>query len=257
MKIFILCGGFGTRLDHESKFIAKPMVRIGKEPILYHLIENFYAQGFDEFVLCLGYRAETIVDYFIKEKSKHIRILQKNKKYTKILFKNIKIKIKVSLIDTGIKTGTGGRIKIAYETLKLDEDFLMTYGDGLSNVSIKKLIKFHYKNNSLVTMTAVKPKQRYGILEIKKNRVNFFDNSKKKVDVYINGGFHVIDKLGVKYIKNKKIFWEKEPISKILKIKKLFAFKHDGFWKSLDTQKDKIDFNKIYKQKKLNWRFKN
>ena len=257
MKIFILCGGFGTRLDHESKFIAKPMVRIGKEPILYHLIENFYAQGFDEFVLCLGYRAETIVDYFIKEKSKHIRILQKNKKYTKILFKNIKIKIKVSLIDTGIKTGTGGRIKIAYETLKLDEDFLMTYGDGLSNVPIKKLIKFHYKNNSLVTMTAVKPKQRYGILEIKKNRVNFFDNSKKKVDVYINGGFHVIDKLGVKYIKNKKIFWEKEPISKILKIKKLFAFKHDGFWKSLDTQKDKIDFNKIYKQKKLNWRFKN
>lgn len=257
MKIFILCGGFGTRLDHESKFIAKPMVRIGKEPILYHLIENFYTQGFDEFVLCLGYRAETIINYFIKEKSKHTRILQKTKKYTKILFKNTQIKIKVSLIDTGIKTGTGGRIKIAYKTLKLNEDFLMTYGDGLSNVSIKKLIKFHYKNNSLVTMTAVKPKQRYGILEIKKNRVNFFDNSKKKVDVYINGGFHVIDKLSVKYIKNKKIFWEKEPISKILKIKKLFAFKHDGFWKSLDTQKDKVDFNKIYKQKKLNWRFKN
>lgn len=257
MKIFILCGGFGTRLDHESKFIAKPMVRIGNEPILYHLIENFYAQGFDEFVLCLGYRAETIVNYFIKEKSKHIRILQKTKKYTKILFKNTKIKINVSLIDTGIKTGTGGRIKIACKTLKLDEDFLMTYGDGLSNVPIKKLIKFHYKNNSLVTMTAVKPKQRYGILEIKKNRVNFFDNSKKKVDVYINGGFHVIDKLCLKYIKNKKIFWEKEPISKILKIKKLFAFKHDGFWKSLDTQKDKVDFNKIYKQKKLNWRFKN
>ncbi len=257
MKIFILCGGFGTRLDHESKFIAKPMVRIGKEPILYHLIENFYTQGFDEFVLCLGYRAETIINYFIKEKSKHIRILQKTKKYTKILFKNTQIKIKVSLIDTGIKTGTGGRIKIAYKTLNLDEDFLMTYGDGLSNVSIKKLIKFHYKNNSLVTMTAVKPKQRYGILEIKKNRVNFFDNSKKKVDVYINGGFHVIDKLSVKYIKNKKIFWEKEPISKILKIKKLFAFKHDGFWKSLDTQKDKVDFNKIYRQKRLNWRFKN
>ena len=137
MKIFILCGGFGTRLDHESKFIAKPMVRIGKEPILYHLIENFYTQGFDEFVLCLGYRAETIINYFIKEKSKHIRILQKTKKYTKILFKNAQIKIKVSLIDTGIKTGTGGRIKIAYKTLKLDEDFLMTYGDGLSNVSIK------------------------------------------------------------------------------------------------------------------------
>ena len=257
MKIFILCGGFGTRLDHESKFIAKPMVRIGKEPILYHLIENFYGQGFDEFVLCLGYKAKTIENYFLKEKSKNVKILKKTKKHVKIYFKDTKIEIKVSLIDTGIKTATGGRIKIAYKKLNLDEDFLMTYGDGLSNVSIKRLIKFHYKNNSLVTLTAVKPKQRYGILKIKKNRVNFFDNSKKNVNVYINGGFHVIDKLCVEYIKNKNIFWEKQPISKILKIKKLFAYKHDGFWKSLDTQKDKIDFNKLYEQKKLNWSFKN
>lgn len=256
MKIFILCGGFGTRLDHESKFIAKPMVRIGKEPILYHLIQNFYCQGFNEFVLCLGYRAETIINYFLKEKSKNIKIIKKIRNNIQIFFKNSKMKFKISLIYTGIKTGTGGRIKIAYKVLKLDEDFLMTYGDGLSNVPIKKLIKFHYKNNSIVTMTAVKPKQRYGILEIKKNKVNFFDNSKKKVDVYINGGFHVIDKLSLKYIRNKKIFWEKEPISKILKLNKLFAFKHDGFWKSLDTQKDKVDFNKMYKQKKINWRFK-
>ncbi len=255
MKIFILCGGFGTRLDQESKFIAKPMVRIGKEPILYHLIENFHVQGFNEFVLCLGYKAETIISYFLKEKSKYIKILKKNSNQIQILFKNTKIKFKVWLMYTGIKTGTGGRLKIAYKALKLDEDILMTYGDGLSNIPIKKLIKFHYKNKSLVTITAVKPKQRYGILKIKKNRINFFDNSKKKVDVYVNGGFHVIDKFGLKHIKNKKIFWEKEPISKILKKKKLFAFKHDGFWKSLDTQKDKFDFNEMYKKKKLDWRF--
>ena len=103
MKIFILCGGFGTRLDHESKFIAKPMVRIGKDPILYHLIENFYAQGFDEFVLCLGYRAETIINYFLKEKIKHIKILKNGRNHIKILFKNTKIKFKVFLINTGIK----------------------------------------------------------------------------------------------------------------------------------------------------------
>ena len=256
MKIFILCGGFGTRLDHESKLIAKPMVRIGREPILFHLIENFYDQGFEEFVLCLGYKAETIIDYFLKENSKNIKILKKTNKIISVYFKKKKIKFKVFLVNTGIKVGTGGRLKAAYKLLKLDEDFLMTYGDGLSNIPIKKLIKFHYKNNSLTTMTAVKPKQRYGILGIKKNRVNFFDNSKKKVDVYINGGFHVIDKLSLKYIKNKKIFWEKEPISEILKQKKLFAFKHDGFWKSLDTQKDKVDFNNMYRQKKLDWRFK-
>jgi len=256
MKIFILCGGFGTRLDHESKIIAKPMVRIGKEPILYHLIENFCVQGFNEFVLCLGYRSETIINYFLKEKLKYIKVLKKSKNHIQIFFKNRIIKFKVSLIYTGINTGTGGRIKQAYKVLKLNEDFLMTYGDGLSNVPIKKLIKFHYKYKSFVTITAVKPKQRYGILEIKKNRINFFDNSKKKVDVNVNGGFHVIDKLSLKYIRNKKMFWEKEPLSKILKLKKLFAFKHNGFWKSLDTQKDKVDFNKMYKQKKLDWRFK-
>ncbi len=256
MKIFILCGGFGTRLDHESKFIAKPMVRIGKEPILYHLIENFYIQGFHEFVLCLGYRSETIINYFLKEKFKFIKILKKNKNFIKIFFKDRTINTTINLLNTGIKTGTGGRIKIAYENLKLNEDILMTYGDGLSNLPINKLIKFHYKKKSLVTISAVKPKQRYGILGIRQNKVKFFDNSKKKVDVYINGGFHVIDKSCIKYITNKKIFWEKEPISKILKVKKLFAFKHDGFWKSLDTQKDKVDFNKLYKKNNLNWRFK-
>ncbi len=256
MKIFILCGGFGTRLDHESKFIAKPMVRIGKEPILYHLIENFYLQGFNKFVLCLGYRSETIVNYFLREKTKFTKIVKKNNKFIQIFFKDKKVDITVNLMNTGIKTGTGGRIKIAYDNLKLNEDILMTYGDGLSNIPIKKLVKFHYKNKSLVTISAVRPKQRYGIIGIRQNRVKFFDNSKKKVDVYINGGFHVIDKSCLKYITNKKVFWEKGPISKILKVNKLFAFKHEGFWKSLDTQKDKVDFNKLYKTNNLNWRFK-
>ena len=256
MKIFILCGGFGTRLDHESKFIAKPMVRIGKEPILYHLIENFYVQGFTEFVLCLGYRAETIISYFLKEKYKFTKIIKKNNKFIQIFFKDKKIEININLMNTGIKTGTGGRIKIAYHNLKLNEDILMTYGDGLSNIPINNLIRFHYKNKSLVTIAAVKPKQRYGILGIRQNKVKFFDNSKKKVDVYINGGFHVIDKSCIKYIKNKNVFWEKEPINAILKVKKLFAFKHEGFWKSLDTQKDKVDFNKLYKKNNLNWKFK-
>lgn len=256
MKIFILCGGFGTRLDHESKFIAKPMVRIGKEPILYHLIENFHAQGFKEFVLCLGYRAETIINYFLKEKTKFTKIIKKNNKFIQIFFRDKKIDITVNLMNTGIKTGTGGRIKIAYDNLKLNEDILMTYGDGLSNIPINKLLKFHYKNKSLVTISAVKPKQRYGILRIRQNRVQFFDNSKKKVNVYINAGFHVIDKSCLKYIKNKKEFWEKEPISKILKVKKLFSFKHEGFWKSLDTLKDKKDFNQMYNQNKCYWKFK-
>jgi len=133
-------------------------------------------------------------------------------------------------------------------------DFIMTYGDGLSNINVKKLINFHYKNKSQVTLTAVRPKQRYGVLKLQKNKVKFFDNSKKKSDIYINGGFFVISKEAIKKIKNKNIYWEKEPLSFYLKKKKLFAFKHEGFWKSLDTLKDKNDFNEMIKKNKMPWK---
>ena len=158
-----------------------------------------------------------------------------------------------NLIFTGIKSGTGGRILKAYKKMKLNEDFLMTYGDGLSDINISKLIKFHYKKKSLVTLTAVRPKQRYGVLRINRERVKLFDNSNKKVDVYINGGFFVISKDMISKIKDKKVHWENEPLEFVIKRKKLFAFKHEGFWKSLDTLKDKNDFNDLYKKKITPW----
>ena len=136
----------------------------------------------------------------------------------------------------------------------MKSDFIMTYGDGLSNINIKKLVNFHYKNKSQITLTAVRPKQRYGVLKIQNNKVKFFDNSKKKSDIYINGGFFVISKDSVKKIKNKNIYWEKEPLSFYLKKKKLYAFKHDGFWKSLDTLKDKNDFNEMIRKNKTPWK---
>jgi glucose-1-phosphate cytidylyltransferase len=154
------------------------------------------------------------------------------------------------LIYTGLKTGTGGRIKKAYKKLKLDEDIMMTYGDGLSNVSIKKLINFHYKNNAKVTLTAVKPKERYGILKIKNNKITYFNNENKKTDTYVNGGFFVIDKSSINKINNNSTYWEQGPLSFFAKKKQLLAFKHEGFWKSLDTLKDKNDFNNLYKNKK-------
>jgi glucose-1-phosphate cytidylyltransferase len=180
MKIFILCGGFGTRLDFEGKLKAKPMVTIGNKPILYHIMKNFSDQNFNEFVLCSGNKSDTIDNYFLNNNKKNTKIL-KNTKHLKILEqKNNKKKIKINIVNTGIKTSTGSRIKLAYDKLKLDEDIIMTYGDGLSNVNIKSLIKFHYNNKANVTLTAVRPKQRYGVLKIKKNKVAFFDDSKKK-----------------------------------------------------------------------------
>ena len=226
MKIFILCGGFGTRLDYQGKLMAKTMIKIGSEPILIHIIKNFSNQGFNEFVLCAGHKIETIKNFF---KRQNIKIKINEKKHLSVVTVIDKKKILIDIIDTGKNTGTGGRIKKAFNKLSLNEDFLATYGDGLSNVPIKKLIKYHYDNKATLTLTAVRPKQRYGILKISKGKVNYFDNSKKKSDVYINGGFFVISKTIIKLIKNTAIYIENEPFKKIIKNNKLYSYKHHGF----------------------------
>ena len=253
MKTFILCGGFGSRIDYEGTLKAKPMIRIGPKPILMYIVQNYIRQGYNDFVFCLGHKSNTIINYFIKENNKKIKILEKKKNIIKFSYDFDKDKFIGTLIYTGLNTGTGGRIKKAYKKLNLNEDIMMTYGDGLSNVSIKKLIKFHYNNKSEVTMTAVRPKQRFGVLKLNKNKVKFFDNSNKKTDVYINGGFFVISKNAIKQIKDIKTYWEIEPLKYYLKKGKLYAFKHEGFWKSLDTLKDKNDFNQMFIQNKKPW----
>jgi len=250
MKVFILCGGFGTRLDHEGTLIAKPMVRIGPDPILMHIIKNYHNQGYNDFVFCLGHKSQTIINYFLKEKKIFTKIMKNKKSNIEFTFKSKNLFFKGSLIYTGLKTGTGGRIKKAYNQLNLNEDIMMTYGDGLSNIPIKKLVKFHYKNNSKVTLTAVRPKERYGVLKIKNNKVTHFDNENKKADTHVNGGFFIVDKSAIKKIINNNIYWEQEPLNFFTKKKQLYAFKHDGFWKSLDTLKDKNDFNRLFNSRK-------
>ncbi len=232
MKTFILCGGFGTRLDYEGKLKAKPMIKIGSKPILIYIVENFVFQGFNEFIFCLGHKSETIKNYFLKEKKKYVKILNRNKDNLKFQFENKQVKFIGNLVYTGSNTGTGGRIRIAYKSLKLNEDIMMTYGDGLSNVNIKNLIKFHYKNKSSVTLTAVKPKHRYGIIKLKKNKIEKFDNENKSIDVFVNGGFFVIDKSAIDKIKNNNTYWEKEPLSYYLKKKNCLHLNTMGFGKA-------------------------
>ena len=256
MKIFILCGGYGTRLDFEGKLKAKPMVTIGNKPILQHIMKNFSDQNFNEFVLCSGNKSDTIDDYFLNNNKKNTKIL-KNTKNLKILEQKTDGKlIKINIVYTGKKTSTGSRIKLAYDRLKLDEDIIMTYGDGISDVNIKSLIKFHYINNANITLTAVRPKERYGVLRIKKHKVAFFDDSKKKSSLYINGGFFVIAKKEIEKIKGLNVTWEDLPLKKNKDKKKLYAFKHEGFWASLDTRKDKMELNDLYKKDKNLWKIK-
>ena len=249
MKVLILAGGFGTRLSEDTVNKPKPMVEIGGKPILWHIMKSYSHYGYNEFVILLGYKGYIIKEYFANYflHQSDVTIDLKNNKME--IHSNTSESWKVTLLHTGDNSMTGGRVLRAKDFVG-NEPFMMTYGDGLSNVSIKKLIKFHYKNKSKVTLTAVRPKERYGILKINNNRITYFDNQNKKTSTYINGGYFVIDKHSIKKISNSKTYFEQGPLNYFAKKRKLLAFKHEGFWKSLDTLKDKNDFNNLYKNKK-------
>ena len=229
MKVVILAGGLGTRIPEYSSKIPKPMVKIINKPILMHIIEHYIRHGFKEFYLALGYKSEVI--------KKYIR--------TKKLGK----KTKIHLIETGKNTMTGGRLKRLKKYIS-DETFMMTYGDGLSNIDLKKLLQFHKKNNKLVTLTAVRPPARFGAIKLKKNLVNYFKEKSKMDEGWINGGFFVIEPEFLKYIKNDATYLEREPLEILTKKKQLSAFRHEGFWQCMDTKRDKDRLEKILKRKK-------
>lgn len=225
MKVVILAGGLGSRLSEHTKTMPKPMVKINGVPIMLRLMSHYSKYGFKEFFIATGYKGNVIKKYFKKN------------------FFNWKINV----IDTGKKTMTGGRLKRLKKYLK-DESFLMTYGDGLSNINIKKLIKFHKRNKKMVTLTAVRPPARFGALKISNNKVKYFKEKSKLDEGWINGGFFVINKDFFKYIKGDNTFLEREPLEKISKKRQLTAYKHTGFWQCMDTIRDKEILEKIFKK---------
>ena len=229
MKVVILAGGFGTRLSEYTKTIPKPMVTINGKPILIRIMNHFYNAGFKDFYIALGYKGHIIKNFFKK---------------------NIEKKWNVNLIETGKNTMTGGRLKRLKKYLG-DEIFFMTYGDGISDVNLKKLLTFHKNNNKLVTVTAVRPPARFGFLKIKKNLVTYFKEKLNLDEGWINGGFFIINPIFFKYIKNDKTFLEKEPLEKVAKENQFSAFKHSNFWHCMDTLRDKIILDKLLKKKKF------
>ena len=229
MKTVILCGGYGTRLSQETRIKPKPMVKIGNIPILQHIMNIYSKHGFDNFILALGYKG-----YFIK-------------KYFKNKNNNLK------LVDTGINTLTGGRLLRLKKFFKEGENFMLTYGDGLSNQNLKKLLKFHLKHKKIATMTVVRPPVRFGEVKLKGNLVSSFKEKPQSSTAWINGGFFVFNYKIFDFIKNDKIMLEREPMEKLQKIKKLYGYKHTGFWQCMDTLRDKNYLNKLYKNNKLVW----
>jgi glucose-1-phosphate cytidylyltransferase len=228
MKVVILAGGFGTRIAEYTKIIPKPMIEINKKPILIHIMEHYVKFGFDNFYIALGYKGNIIKKYFDKNKYKW----------------------NINLINTGIKTMTGGRLKRLKKFIG-NETFLMTYGDGISDVNIKKLIKFHKNNKKLVTLTAVRPPARFGAIKLIGNKVKIFKEKENIDEGWINGGFFVINPKFFKYIKNDNTFLEKEPLEKLSNERQLTAFKHKGFWQCMDTKRDKDKLEEILKSGKF------
>ena len=232
MKIVILAGGYGTRLSEETNIKPKPLVRIGSKPIIWHIMKIYSHYGYKDFVICLGYKG-----YMIKDELK---------KYQKI--ENWKI----SFVNTGLHTMTGGRIKRIKKFIKNDENFCLSYGDGLSNVNINKLIKFHKNRKKIATLTAVKYKNPKGILSINKNFL--INNIKEKPIEYINGGFFVLSKRIFKFLRNDKTIFEKDCLTDLTKTNQLSAYKHNDFWACMDTLREKKDLNYLWKNKRSKWK---
>jgi len=229
MKVVILCGGLGSRLAEETRVKPKPMIKIGNIPILEHILNIYMKYGFTDFILALGYKGYYIKRYFKKKK------------------------FNVKLIDTGKSTLTGGRLLRLKKFFKKNENFLMTYGDGISNQNIKKLVKFHLKKKGIATMTIVRPPVRFGEVKIRGDLVTSFKEKPHSSSGWINGGFFVLNSKIFEFIKNDFSVFEKEPLENIQKKSKLFAFKHTGFWQCMDTIRDKIYLNKLFNKKKLEW----
>ncbi len=228
MKVIILAGGFGTRLSEYTKTIPKPMVRVGGKPIIFHIMKHFAKYGFKDFYIALGYRGKVIKKFF-------------KKKY---------YDWNINLISTGRSTMTGGRIKRLKKYIG-NETFMMTYGDGLSDINLKRLLNFHKKNKKLVTLTAVRPPARFGAIKLNGKLVKYFKEKSKIDEGWINGGFFIMEPKFFKYIKNDKTYLEREPLEIVAKKKQLIAFKHKGFWQCMDTKRDKDKLDYILKNKKI------
>ena len=231
MKAVILAGGYGTRISEESDLIPKPLIEIGGKPILWHIMKIYLAHKIDDFVICLGYKGEKIKEYFEQFDSKLCN---------------------VQLIDTGLDTMTGGRLKRIQD--KIDDTFCVTYGDGVSDVNLNNLISFHKEKKSLATLTAIHPPERFGVLNLSGDYVTQFHEKHAGESSWINGGFFVFEPEIFDYLQDDSTILERMPLETLAKEQKLTAFKHNGFWHPMDTQRDKKHLEKLWASGKAPWK---
>ena len=255
MKVVILAGGFGTRISEESHLKPKPMVEIGDKPILWHIMKYYSAFGFNDFIICLGYKAyiikEFFADYYLHMSDITFDFRNENKM---IVHDNFAEPLRFTLVDTGLNTMTGGRIKRVRDYV-VDESFMLTYGDGVADVDIKALLEFHKKHGKIATMTAIRPSGRFGILDIEQgNAITSFREKSQEDMGLINGGFMVLEPGIFDFIEGDNTVLEREPLEKLARQRELMAFKHDGFWQCMDTLRDKKLLDELLAEDKAPWK---
>ena len=253
MKAVILAGGLGTRISEETHLKPKPMIEIGGKPILWHIMKIYSSYGINEFIICCGYKGYMVKEYFANyflHTSDVTFDMQNNKMEVHQKFAE---PWKVTLVDTGLETMTGGRLK-KVKSFVGDETFCFTYGDGISNVNISKLIEFHKNNKTIATVTAVQPPGRFGTLDISGNKITKFKEKPAGDGNWINGGYFVLEPSVFDYLKDDITVWEREPLERLAKENQLSAFKHNGFWQPLDTLRDKNYLEELWGSDKADWK---
>lgn len=255
MKVVILAGGFGTRISEESHLRPKPMIEIGDMPILWHIMKIYSHYGYNDFVICCGYKAHMIkeyfADYYLYRSDVTLDFSKKNKM---TVHNNFSEPWKVTLVDTGLNTMTGGRIKRIQKYIN-KSPFMLTYGDGVSDINIAELVKFHEAHGKIATMTAINAGQRFGVLDINKdNGINAFREKNDDDGSMINGGFMVLNPEIFDYLEGDSTVFEKAPLETVAKMGELMAYKHEGFWKCMDTQRDKQQLEALWESGEAPWK---
>jgi len=256
MKVVIFAGGLGTRISEESHLKPKPMIEIGDKPILWHIMKTFSSQGFNDFIICLGYKGYVIKEYFFNYYL-HNSDISIELKDNKISVHNSNSEdFKVTLVDTGLETKTAGRLKRIRQYVR-DEDFILTYGDGLANVDLQKLLQFHASHDKTATVTAIQPIGRFGAMHLdEQSTVSVFKEKAKGDEGWINGGFFVLRPGVFEYLPEHadQIMWEDSPMQSLARDKQLMAYQHDGFWKCMDALRDKIELEEMWNSGNAKWK---
>jgi len=254
MKAVILAGGLGTRISEETALKPKPMIEIGGKPILWHIMKIYSHYGINEFIICCGYKGYVIKEYFANYFLHQSDITFDMSNNEMKIHQERAEPWKVTLIDSGEQTMTGGRIKRVKDYLNENEDFCLTYGDGVANINISELIKFHKSHGKIATLSSVFPQARFGSLDIEDNRVKKFIEKPKGDGALINGGFFVLKPKAIDYIEGDSTIWEQLPLNKLAEEGELMSFKHEDFWQPMDTLRDKHYLEELWESNNAPWK---